>query len=53
MIIAMFVLGSKTLERRKFLKENELANIDEETNEKRYVTGDILDLYKKIQKDAK
>ena len=49
-VISIFILGSKTLERRKFLRINESINIDEETQEKRYVTGDILDLYKKIQK---
>ena len=48
-IILVFILGSKTLERRKLLKENELNNIDEETLEQRYVTGDILNLYKQIQ----
>ena len=47
--IIMFVLGSRTLERRKFLKQNELNNIDEETQTVRYVTGDILDIYKKIK----
>lgn len=48
-IILVFILGSKTLERRKLLKQNELNNIDEETLEQRYVTGDILNLYKQIE----
>lgn len=48
-IIMIFILGSKTLERRKLLKQNELNNIDEETLEQRYVTGDILNLYKQIK----
>lgn len=48
-ILAVFVLGSRTLERRKLLKQNELNNIDEETLEQRYVTGDILSLYKQIE----
>ena len=47
-IIIVFVLGARTLDRRKLLKQNELSNIDEKTLSKRYVTGDILDLYKKI-----
>ena len=50
-IILIFVLGSRTLERRKFLKQNELNNLDEETSTQRYVTGDILNIYKKIQKN--
>ena len=48
-IIAIFILGSKTLQRRKLLMENEKNNIDNETGEERYVTGDILNLYKKIK----
>lgn len=48
-IILVFALGSKTMERRKLLKQNELGNIDEETGEQRYVTGDILNLYKQIE----
>lgn len=48
-IIAIFILGSKTLQRRKLLMENEKNNIDIETGEERYVTGDILNLYKKIK----
>ena len=46
-LIAIF--GSKTIERRRLLKQNETSNIDKETLEQRYVTGDILDLYKSIQ----
>ena len=49
-VISIFILGSKTLERRKLLKMIESINIDEETQEKRFVTGDILELYKRIQK---
>ena len=49
LIILLSFLGSKTLQRRKLLKQNEILNIDEQTNEQRYVTGDILDLYKKIK----
>ena len=48
-IILLIILGSLTLQRRKMLKENELNNLDEETQSLRYVTGDILSLYKKIQ----
>ena len=48
-IVLLFVLGANTLQRRKQLKQNELTNIDEETNEQRHVTGDILNLYKKIK----
>ena len=48
-IIIVFVLGARTLDRRNLLKQNELENIDEETLTKRYVTGDILDVYKKIK----
>ena len=47
-IIIVFVSGARTLDRRKLLKQSELSNIDEETLSKRYVTGDILDVYKKI-----
>lgn len=47
-IIIVFVLGARTLDRRKLLKQSEISNIDDETLSKRYVTGDILDLYKKI-----
>ena len=50
-VILTIVLGSRTLERRKMLKENELNNFDEETQAIRYVTGDILNIYKKIQKN--
>ena len=50
-IIMIAFLGSQTIERRKLLKENENTNIDEETGEARFVTGDILNLYKKIQND--
>ena len=35
-IIAIFILGSKTLQRRKLLMENEKNNIDNETGEERY-----------------
>ena len=48
--ILISIFGAKTLERRKMLKEQEASNIDNETGEKRYVTGDILELYKKILK---
>ena len=48
-VILTFILGARTLERRKLLKENELNNFDEDTQSIRYVTGDILDIYKKIQ----
>lgn len=48
-IVLMFILGANTLQRRKQLKQNELVNIDEQTGDKRHVTGDILNLYKKIK----
>lgn len=48
-MIAVIIVSSKTLERRKLLKQNELNNIDEETLETRYVTGDILNLCKQIE----
>ena len=48
-VILTFILGARTLERRKLLKENEINNFDEDTQSIRYVTGDILDIYKKIQ----
>ena len=48
-IIMITFLGSQTIERRKLLKQNEENNIDEETGEARFVTGDILTIYKKIQ----
>lgn len=48
-IIIVTFLGSKTLERRKFLKNSQQNNIDMQTGQVRYVTGDILDIYKKIQ----
>lgn len=48
-IILIFQFSSKTLERRKILKLNEQNNIDEETLEQRYVTGDILKVYKQIK----
>lgn len=50
-VCAGFIFGSNMLERRRFLKENEEANIDTETMEKRYVTGDILKIYKQIEKN--
>ncbi len=50
-VVLTFILGARTLERRKLLKENELNNFDEETQSIRYVTGDILNIYKKIQKN--
>ena len=49
-IIVTFLLGAKTLERTKFLKQNEINNLDEETNSQRYVSGDVLNLYKQIEK---
>ena len=48
-IFLIIIFGSKTLERRKLLKQNEMNNIDIETNTQRYVTGDILEIYKKIK----
>ena len=48
-VITLFLVGSRTLERRKLLKQNEELNVDYETQEKRYVTGDILNLYKQIK----
>ena len=48
-VIALFICGSETLKRRKLLKQNEELGVDLETQEKRYVTGDILNLYKKIK----
>ena len=48
-IIMIVVLGSQTIERRKLLRETELINIDEETGENRFVTGDILNIYKQIK----
>ena len=48
-IILITILGSQTIERRKLLKQNEITNVDEETGEARFVTGDILNIYKKIQ----
>ena len=50
-VVLIFVLGARTLDRRKFLKQNELNNIDKDTQSVRYVTGDILDIYRKIQKN--
>ena len=48
--IAILVLfAPKLLIRRQLLKENELKNIDEESLKKRFVTGDILKLYKQIK----
>ena len=49
-VIFLFIIGTKTLTRRKMLEQNEITNIDEETQETRYVTGDILNLYKQIEK---
>lgn len=48
-MIGVLYGGSQTIERRKELKEFEINNIDEETGEKRYVSLDILNIYKKIQ----
>ena len=48
-IVLLFFFGANTLQRRKQLKQNEKSNIDLETGEQRHVTGDILDLYKKIK----
>ncbi len=48
-IIFVIIFGMKSLERRKMLKQNEQLGIDSETGEQRYVTGDILNLYKQIQ----
>ena len=48
-IVLITILGSQTIERRKLLKKNEVTNIDEEIGETRFVTGDILNIYKKIQ----
>lgn len=48
-IIFVVIFGMNSLERRKMLKQNEQMGIDSETGEQRYVTGDILNLYKQIQ----
>ena len=48
-IIFVVIFGMNSLERRKMLKQNEKLGIDSETGEQRYVTGDILNLYKQIQ----
>ena len=48
-VILLFTLGSQMLARRKMLKKNEQMGIDEESGELRYVTGDILNLYKQIK----
>lgn len=48
-LILITILGSQTIERRKLLRQNEITNVDEETGEARFVTGDILNIYKKIQ----
>ena len=50
-VILLIIFGSKLLERRKQLKQNELENIDQETMNQRYVTGDILNIYKQIKND--
>lgn len=51
-IFITFMFGSKILARRKQLKQNEINNIDEETSSQRYVSGDVLNLYKQIQKET-
>lgn len=51
-VILIFLLGSESLERRKLLEQNKLNNIDEETQEIRFVTGDILNLYKQIKNET-
>lgn len=48
-IIMIAFLGSQMIIRRKLLKQNENLNIDEETGKTRYVTGDILNIYKQIK----
>lgn len=50
-VILGFVFGSNMLERRRYLKQTEEISIDQETQEKRYVTGDILKIYKQIEKN--
>ena len=50
-VTIIFVFGSQTMERRKMLQNNENNNLDQETNEQRYVTGDILTLYKQIKEN--
>ncbi len=47
--IFVVIFGMNSLERRKMLKQNEQMGVDSETGEQRYVTGDILNLYKQIQ----
>ena len=56
-IVLMFILGvifigSQTLERRRQLNQNEKNNIDIETGDVRYVSGDVLSLYKEIKNDT-
>ena len=51
MIIGLvFAFGSKTIERRSHLKEIENNIVDNETGEIAHISGDLLDLTKKIQK---
>ena len=48
-VVSIFIFGSNMLQRRKMLKEEAEKNIDQETMEPRRVTGDILEIYKKIR----
>ena len=47
-LVAFF--GSKTIERRSHLKEIENNIVDTETGEMAHISGDLLDLVKKIQR---
>ena len=52
LVLGVIFIGSQTLVRRRQLNQNEINNLDLETGEVRYVSGDVLALYKDIKNDT-
>ena len=50
--LGVIFIGSQTLDRRRQLNQNEKNNLDIETGEVRYVSGDVLSLYKEIKNNT-
>lgn len=51
-VLAVILVGSNTLERRKQLEIEASAVIDNETNEAAYITGDLMEIKSKIENNT-
>lgn len=48
-VLIVVLVGSNTLERRKYLEEEEIKVIDKELNEGAHITGDLMEIKSKIE----